>query len=471
MKNSREIRKLQKTSYKEGWTWQVEVELQETMGVHSVSTALESRQDDGKRYANKLLEEILDSNNLKLAFKRVKANKGSHGVDGMKVDELPQYLQQNVRTLKESILEGTYRPKPVRRVEIPKPDGAGVRLLGIPTVIDRMVQQATAQVLMPIFERTFSDSSYGFRPRRDAKQAIKKSKEYIENGNKWVVDIDLAKYFDTVNHDKLMALVAKEIKDKRVLKLIRLFLQSGVMVNGIVVETEEGCPQGGPLSPLLSNIMLTRLDEELEKRGHKFCRYADDCNIYVKSKRAGERVMNSITDFLEDTLKLKVNKDKSAVDRPWKRKFLGFTFYQLYGKIGIRVHEKSINKFRKKIKTITSRSSGKSIEYRMEKLKQCIIGWLNYFAIADISKLTKELDEWMRRRIRMCLWKQWKKIRTKHDNLVKLGSTDFKAWEFANTRKSYWRISHSPILTTTLKNSYLDSIGYTSIHKRYKQVH
>lgn len=440
------------------------------MGVHSISTAFERGKDDGKLCTNNLLEKILESENLRTAFKRVKSNKGSHGVDGMRVDELPQYLKQNVGTLKRSILEGTYRPQPVRRVEIPKPDG-GIRLLGIPTVVDRMIQQAVAQILTPIFERTFSSNSYGFRPGRDAKQAVKKAKEYMEQGYKWVVDIDLAKYFDTVNHDKLMALVAREIKDKRVLKLIRLFLQSGVMINGVVIETEEGCPQGGPLSPLLSNIMLTELDRELERRGHKFCRYADDNNIYVKSKRAGERVMENITDFLEKKLKLKVNKDKSAVDRPWRRKFLGFTFYQYHGKIGIRVHQKSINKFRNKIREITSRSSGKSMEYRMIKLRQCIIGWLNYFAIADIGKISKKLDEWTRRRIRMCFWKQWKKIKTKHDNLVKLGINEYKAWEFANTRKGYWRISNSPVLATSLTNTYLESIGYTSIHKRYKQVH
>lgn len=469
MKNSREIRRLQKTSY-EDWSWQVGMEFQGSMGEHSISTAFESGKDDGKFYADRLLEKILDGDNLKLAFKRVKANKGSHGVDGMKVDELPQYLKQNVGTLKDSILEGTYRPKPVRRVEIPKPDG-GIRLLGIPTVVDRMIQQAIAQILSPIFEKTFSENSYGFRPKRDAKQAINKAKEYMEQGYRWVVDIDLAKYFDTVNHDKLMALIAREIKDKRVLKLIRLFLQSGVMINGVFIDTEEGCPQGGPLSPLLSNIMLTEFDTELEKRGHRFCRYADDCNIYVKSKRAGERVMVSLTTFLEEKLKLRVNKDKSAVDRPWRRKFLGFTFYQLYGKVGIRVHGKSISKFRNKIKEITSRSSGKSMEHRMQKLRRCIIGWINYFGIADIGKLTKELDEWTRRRIRMCFWKQWKKIRTKYNNLKRLRTSDQKAWEHANTRKGYWRISNSPILKTTLTNTYLEIIGYTSIHKRYKQVH
>ena len=470
MKNSKEIRRLQKTSYKEGWTYDVGVELRDNMGAHSISSAFENGEDDGKQYANNLLEKILDRNNLNLAYKKVVSNKGSHGVDGMKVDELLPYLKQNGESLKASILEGTYRPSPVRRVEIPKPDG-GKRLLGIPTAIDRMIQQATAQILIPIFENIFSDSSYGFRPKRDAKQAILKSKEYIEQGYKWVVDIDLAKYFDTVNHDKLMALVAREIKDKRVLKLIRLFLQSGVMINGIVMETEEGCPQGSPISPLLGNIMLNELDKELERRGHKFCRYADDCNIYVRSRKAGERVMKSITKYLEDKLKLKVNKEKSAVDMPWRRKFLGFTFYQWYGKIGIRVHEKSVAKFKNKIKEITKRSNGWSMEHRLLKLRQLIIGWTNYFKIADMKQLAKALDEWIRRRIRMCFWKQWKKIKTKYDNLRKLGATKEKAWEHANTRKCYWRISNSPILSTTLTNSYLEKLGYTSIYKRYMLVH
>lgn len=470
MKNSIEMRKLQTTSYREGWSCEIGVELQDNMRAHSISAAFERRKDDGELYANNLLERMLGRDNMNAAYKRVKSNKGSHGVDGMKVDELLPYLKLNGKTLIASILEGTYRPMPVRRVEIEKPDG-GIRLLGIPTVVDRMVQQAIAQVLTPIFEGTFSDSSYGFRPGRDPKQAVIKAKEYMEQGYKWVVDIDLAKYFDTVNHDKLMALVAREIKDKRVLKLIRLFLQSGVMINGVVVETEEGCPQGGPLSPLLSNIMLTELDRELEKRGHKFCRYADDNNIFVKSKKAGERVMLSITDFLENKLKLKVNKEKSAVDRPWKRKFLGFTFYQLYGKIGIKVHDKSINRLKNKVREITSRSNACDMEYRLIRLRQVITGWLNYFGIADMSKKAKELDEWIRRRIRMCFWKQWKKIKTKHDNLIKLGVKDSKAWEYANTRKNYWRIANSPILETTVTNSYLEKLGYTSIYKTYKLVH
>jgi RNA-directed DNA polymerase len=470
LKNSTEIRRLQTTSYREGWSCEGEVELRDIMGAHSISAAFDNGKDDGKLYVSNLLERILERDNLNCAYKRVKSNKGSHGVDGMKVDELLPYLKQHGKALIASILEGTYRPNPVRRVEIPKPDG-GIRLLGIPTVVDRMVQQAVAQVLTPIFEKTFSDNSYGFRPGRDAKQAIIKAKEYMEQGYKWVVDIDLAKYFDTVNHDKLMALVAREIEDKRVLKLIRLFLQSGVMINGVIIETEEGCPQGGPLSPLLSNVMLTELDRELEKRGHKFCRYADDNNIYVKSRKAGERVMRSITEFIQNKLKLKVNKDKSAVDRPWRRKFLGFTFYQWYGKIGVRVHERSINKFKAKIKEITSRSNAWDMEYRMIRLRQCIVGWLNYFGIADIARLAKGLDEWTRRRLRMCFWKQWKKIKTKYDNIRKFGVKENKAWEHANTRKGYWRTAKSPILETTLTNSYLEKVGYTSIYKRYKLVH
>jgi len=288
-------------------------------GVQSVSAASKDGRNDGNEYASKLLERIVDRQNLNLAYKQVKANRGSHGVDGMKVDELLPYLKQHGESIREAILAGSYAPAPVRRKEIAKPDG-GVRLLGIPTVLDRMIQQAIAQVLTPIFDPEFSEHSYGFRPGRSAKQAVAKAREYIEGGNRWVVDIDLAQYFDTVNHDKLLSLVARKVKDKRVLKLIRLYLESGVMINGIVVDTDEGCPQGGPLSPLLSNIMLDELDKELERRGHKFCRFADDNNIYVKSKRAGDRVMKSVTAYLVDILKLKVNAEKSAVDRPWKRK-------------------------------------------------------------------------------------------------------------------------------------------------------
>jgi group II intron reverse transcriptase/maturase len=302
---------------------------------------------------------------------------------------------------------------------------------------------------------------------KSAREAVNKAREYIQDGYSWVVDIDLARYFDTVNHDKLMNLVARKVTDKRVLKLIRAYLESGVMVNGVVVETEEGCPQGGPLSPLLSNIMLDELDKELEKRGHKFCRYADDCNIYVRSERAGQRVMQSITAYLERVLKLRVNQEKSAVDRPWRRKFLGFSFYCNKEKIGIRVHPKPVAKFKDRVRQILSRSNGKSMEQRLKLLRQLIIGWVNYFGLADMKGLANNLDQWIRRRLRMCIWKQWRKIRTRHDNLVKLGTENSKAWEFANTRKGYWRIAGSPILSTTLTNEHLLKLGFVSLTQRY----
>jgi len=413
----------------------------------------------------KLLEEILDSENLNLAYKRVKANKGSHGVDGMKVDELLPYLIKHGKEIKQSILEGKYTPQPVRRVEIPKPDG-GVRLLGIPTVLDRMIQQAIAQVLNRIFDPSFSKSSYGFRPGKGAHQAIMAAREHIKQGNNWVVDIDLEKFFDKVNHDKLMSLVARKVRDKRVLKLIRKYLESGIMLNGVKVKNEEGTPQGGPLSPLLANIMLDELDKELERRGHKFCRYADDCNIYVKSKKAGQRVMESITRYIEQELKLKVNKNKSAVDRPSKRKFLGFSFYIKEGEVRNFIHKKPIERFKDKVRAITSRSNGRSMEWRKEKLNQLITGWVNYFKIADMKNTARELDGWIRRRLRMCYWKQWKKVKTKHDNLVRLGINDVKAWEYANTRKGYWRISNSQILATSITNEYLEKEGFLSLTKR-----
>lgn len=456
--------------HKEGYLQENRVELEDSVEVHSISSMPKEERNDVNEYGNDLLEQILSRDNMNNAYKRVKANKGSHGIDGMTVDELLQHLKQHGQELRQSLLKGRYRPQPVRRVEIPKPDG-GKRLLGIPTVVDRVVQQAIAQVLIPIYEKKFSDNSYGFRPLRSAKQAIEKCKRYINAGYTWTVDIDLAKYFDTINHDKLMRILSNDIKDGRVISLIRKYLQSGVMVNGVVMDTEEGAPQGGPLSPLLSNIMLHELDIELIKRKLCFCRYADDCNIYVKSKKAANRVMGSITRFIEGKLKLKVNKDKSTVDRPWKLKFLGFSFYRAKCEYRIRVHEKPINKFKAKLKELTSRSNAMNMEYRFRKLKQAIVGWVNYFAIADMKNIIKIIDKWLRRRVRMCFWKQWKKIKTKHNNLIKLGMNSYKAWEYANTRKSYWRISNSPILSKTLTNKYLKSIGLVSISEIYLSKH
>ena len=456
--------------HKEGYLQEDRVELKDNVEVHSISSMSKEGRNGVSKYSSDLLEQILSRDNMNNAYKRVKANKGSHGIDGMTVDELLQYLKENGKELRQSLYEGRYKPKPVRRVEIPKPDG-GKRLLGIPTVVDRVIQQAIAQVLIPIYEKKFSNSSYGFRPLRSAKQAVEKCRGYINAGYTWSVDIDLAKYFDTINHDKLIRLLSSDIKDGRVISLIRRYLQSGVMINGVVMNTEEGAPQGGPLSPLLSNVMLHELDIELTKRELLFCRYADDCNIYVRSRKSANRVMNSITRFIEEKLKLKVNKDKSTVDRPWKLKFLGFSFYRGKGEYRLRVHDKPLNKFKAKLRELTSRSNAMNMEYRFLKLKQSIVGWVNYFAIADMKSVLKTLDEWLRRRIRMCFWKQWKKIKTKHDNLFKLGINNSKAWEYANTRKGYWRISNSPILAKSLTNKYLEEIGLISILKLYLLKH
>lgn len=469
MNDSRELQGKQTTPYG-GCPSEVRVEPRDKKEVLSISPASKRGKDGGQEYAGNLLERILQKDNMSGAYERVVSNKGSHGVDGMTVDEFLPYLKQEWQDIKRRLLEGRYIPSPVRRVEIPKPDG-GVRLLGIPTVLDRMIQQAIAQQLVPIFDPDFSDSSFGFRPGRSAKEAVVTAQVYIEDGNTWVVDIDLAKYFDTVNHDILMALVARRVKDKRVLKLIRAYLKSGVMINGIASKTEEGCPQGGPLSPLLSNIMLDELDKELEKRGHQFCRYADDCNIYVKSRKAGERVMASITEFLENRLKLRVNREKSAVDRPWKRKFLGFSFYRNKGGIGIRVHPKSIERLKGKIREVTSRSKAYSIEIRARKLRQITTGWVNYFGIANMKSLAAKLDGWTRRRIRMCFWKQWKRPKTRYNNLIALGISPTKAYQHANTRKGYWRISKSQVLDCTLTNEYLENLGVPSILNRYMIVH
>ena len=366
-----------------------------------------------------LLKRILSRENMLLALQRVEKNKGSHGVDMMPVQNLRQHIVENWISIKEAILKGTYEPMPVRRVEIPKPDG-GVRLLGIPTVTDRLIQQAIAQVLSRIYDPMFSEHSYGFRPNRSAHDAVRKAKGYIRDGYRWVVDMDLEKFFDRVNHDRLMNTLAKTIKEKPLLKLIRKYLQAGVMINGVVSSTEQGTPQGGPLSPLLSNIALDELDKELEKRGHKFVRYADDCNIYVKSKRAGERTMASVQRFIEGKLRLKVNEKKSAVDRPWKRKFLGFSFTSSE-EPKVRIARESIKRMKKKVREITSRKMPYPMEYRIEKLNQYLIGWCGYFALADTKSIFGKLDSWIRRRLRMCLWKSWKKPKTRIRNLIKLG--------------------------------------------------
>lgn len=415
-----------------------------------------------------LMEQILSRENLIRALNRVVRNKGSHGVDGMPVQNLRAHVIEHWDTMKVELLSGTYQPQPVRRVEIPKPDG-GVRLLGIPTVMDRFIQQAIAQVLSSIYDPTFSDHSYGFRPNRSAHGAVKKAKGYIAEGNRWVVDIDLEKFFDRVNHDKLMGLLAKRIEDKCLLKLIHKYLKTGIMINGVVTDNEEGTPQGGPLSPLLSNIVLDELDKELEKRGHQFVRYADDCNIYVKTPKAGNRVMRSVTSYIEGKLKLKVNGKKSAVDRPWRRKFLGFSFTK-HREPKIRIAKASVNRMKDKIRDITSRKRPYSMEVRIQKLNQYLMGWCGYFALADTPSVFKTLESWIRRRLRMCVWKSWKKPSTKVRKLTGLGIPKGKAHEWGNSRKGYWRISKSPILHRALGNSYWSSQGLKSLVSRYETL-
>lgn len=442
------------------------VELEDNGKVQSISLTSDMKQNDRNVYTSDLLKKIINGSNMQEAYKRVKKNKGSHGVDGLTVHELEAYLDENGRKLQQSLLDGTYEPLPVRRVEIPKDNGKK-RLLGIPTVIDRIVQQAIAQVLSPIFEETFSDNSFGFRPGRNAHGALKRCQEYINEGYNWVVDIDLASYFDTVNHDKLIGLIHKEVKDIRVISLIRKYLNAGVMINGVVSPTKLGVPQGGNLSPLLSNIMLNELDEELTKRGLKFVRYADDCNIYVRSEKAADRVMKNITKYIELTLKLKVNTEKSKIDRPWSCKFLGYSFYWSKDGIKFRVHEKSIKKLKDKLRILTSRNKIGNIKTTYEKIKQLTVGWINYFKLADMKGLMSRIDEWLRRRIRMCYWKQWKKISTKFNNLKKLGIPKDKAWEFANTRKSYWRTAKSPILHRSITNTKLKKNGLVSLLEIY----
>jgi len=455
----------QKTE-KSGWTCESTVETESSRGARSVASP-EPTEGNG---AERLLDRILHKDNLNAAYKRVKQNGGAAGIDGMTVDEMLPYLREHREELITSIRGGWYKPQPVRRVEIPKPDG-GVRLLGVPTVIDRMVQQAMVQVLQPVFEPTFSESSYGFRPKRNAQQAIRKAKEYYDEGYTHVVDIDLAKYFDTVNHDILLGLVEREVKDKAVLKLIRRFLKSGVMANGLISPTSEGTPQGGNLSPLLSNIYLTNFDRMLESRGHKFVRYADDCNIYVKSRRAAERVMENCVKFLEGELKLKVNREKSSVGSPMKLKFLGFSLCKIGTRTGIRPHAKSLKRFKETVRKLTSRKQGKSIEVILANLKRYTTGWLGYYSIADMKSRIQSLNEWIRRRIRQIFWKQWKRIKTKHDNLVRLGIPESKAWEWANSRLGYWRVADSWILHRSLTNEHLASVGYDDISKRYEVLH
>jgi len=466
--NSLNTHKRQPTSY-EDYPDEIGLETRNNRGVSSESVGLSDKDIKSEINTETLLEEILEDKNLNKACRQVVKNKGSHGIDGMKYNELVPYLKEHGSTLIEEILSGNYKPSPVRRVEIPKPNG-GIRLLGIPTVKDRMIQQAIKLKLDEKFEPTFSNNSHGFRLNRSAHTALEQSRQYIQEGNSVVVDMDLEKYFDTINHDKLMAAVKKQVKDKRILELINKYLKSGIMINGIKVKSEDGAPQGGPLSPLLSNVMLDALDKELEERGHKFVRYADDCNIYVKTLRAGKRVLKSVTQFLGKELKLKVNQEKSAVGSPFKRKFLGYSFYTRNGEVRFRVHQKSWKRLKEKIKKVTNRNISMNFQERMKKLNQLMVGWVNYYRLADMKGRLSNLDSWVRRRIRACTWKRWKRVRSRFKYLKKLGLSVIKAWQFANTRKSYWKVSNSPILTYSLTTKRLTNRGYKSFLSQYMKV-
>jgi RNA-directed DNA polymerase len=403
-----------------------------------------------------LMEEVCERGNCWQAYQRVKTNKGSPGIDGIKVGDLSSYLKQHWPRIREQLLSGTYQPQPARRVEIPKPDG-GVRKLGIPT-LDRFIQQAVMQVLQRRWDRTFSEHSHGFRPKRSAHQAVTKAQQYIADGHRWVVDLDLEKFFDRVNHDKRMVAIARRVSDKRVLQLIGAFLKVGVLENGLVSPAEAGTPQGGPLSPLLSNIVLDELDRELERRKHRFVRYADDCNIYVRSQRAGQRVMKSVTGFLTGRLKLKVNEAKSAVARPWERKFLGFSFSN-HKEPKRRIAPKVLLRCKQKIRELTRRTRGISLEQMLKELTAYLRGWKSYFGFCQTSSALQHLDQWIRHRLRSMIWKQWKYGQQRYGKLRQHGVSQDLAAQTAGSPNGPWRLAKSPALSIALPLTYFDSLG------------
>ena len=413
-----------------------------------------------------MLEKILDIRNVTYALKQVTANKGAGGMDGMQTDELRDYLNANWQALRKSIFDGSYKPQPVRKVEIPKPQG-GTRMLGIPTVIDRLLQQAISQWLSSLYDKGFSENSYGFRAGRNAHQAVYQAQAYLNEGYKWVIELDLEKFFDKVNHDRLMNTLAKKITDKRVLKLIRSYLTSGIIEGGVVSQRIEGTPQGSPLSPLLSNIVLDELDKELETRGHHFVRYADDCSIYVKSEKSAQRVMESITKYIEEHLKLKVNRTKSKVSRPSASTLLGFSFYGSKQGWQIRIAPKSFDRIKQKMREKTKRNDPAPAKEKIQKMNAVIRGWVNYFSIAKGKGKMQKLDELVRTRLRIGVWKQWKKPRTKRIHLIKLGIHRQKAYEWSNSRKGYCRVAHSPILCRALSNEYFQRLRYIGFANYY----
>ena len=431
-------------------------------GMEGTETPMAERETESPAGSQQMMEEVVERENLIKALKQVRANKGSPGVDGMTVDELPGYLKGHWTAIREQLMSGTYKPQPVKRVEIEKP-GGGVRKLGIPTTVDRLIQQAVLQVLQPKWDPTFSESSYGFRPGRSQQEAVAQAQKYVVEGYSWCVDLDLEKFFDRVNHDKLMGQIAKRVEDKRLLKLIRAILNAGVMENGLEKASEEGTPQGGPLSPLLSNLVLDELDRELAARGHRFVRYADDCNIYVRSERAGQRVMESVKRFITSKLKLKVNEAKSAVAKPQERKFLGFSFYM--GKDGPRrkIAPKALDKFKDRVREITLASRGRSMKQTIEELDRYLRGWIGYFGFCETPWVFRDLDKWIRRRIRCDFWQQWKTSRRRYAELVKRGVKSEMARNMAGSNQGPWHLSQSQAMSIALPNAELASLGLLSL--------
>jgi group II intron reverse transcriptase/maturase len=440
----------------------------EDTGRNSVEAAACAEADVATRARTKagvattsLMEAVVERGNLKLAYQRVVENKGAAGVDQLAVAELKNHLKQHWPTIRTRLLAGEYQPQPVRRVDIPKPQG-GVRTLGIPTVVDRLIQQALHQVLQPIFEPTFSEASYGFRPGRNAHQALRRARQYVAQGKRWVVDMDLEKFFDRVNHDLLMSKLAAKIDDARVLKLIRRYLEAGMMADGLVTPRTEGTPQGGPLSPLLSNILLTALDRELERRGHAFCRYADDCNIYVGSERAGAGLLQSLTTFLEQRLKLKVNPAKSAVARPWQRKFLGYslTWHQ---KPKLRIAAASLQKLTEKVRALLRGARGRSLGTTIQTLNPVLRGWAAYFKLAETKRALEERDGWIRHKLRCVLWRQWKRSYARARNLMQRGLTEERAWRSATNGRGPWWNAGASHMHAAFPKSWFDTLGLVSL--------
>jgi group II intron reverse transcriptase/maturase len=454
--------------HNEGYPQRVSVEPRVYAGAPDRGKMAENNAADTDGRTDKLLEEILNKQNLYEAYKKVKANKGAGGVDGMQVDELLPYLQQHVDEIIQRIADGKYKPNPVRRVEIPKEEKGKVRMLGIPTVVDRMIQQAIAQKLSPLFESQFHEWSFGFRPGRGAHDALKQCQRNVNDGYVYVVDMDLEKFFDTVSQGKLIEVLSRTIKDGRVISLIHKYLNAGVVEKGMFARSDVGVPQGGPLSPLLSNIMLNELDRELSRRGHRFVRYADDSMVFCKSRRGAERTLANIVPYIEGKLFLKVNRDKTSVAYFNRVKFLGYAFYRTKGECRLRVHPKSVTKMKDKVRNLTSRSNGWGNEYRAERLAQFIRGWVNYFKLADMKSLLVETDEWLRRKIRAIYWKQWKRIRTRYKEISQFDVPEWVVHEMANCRKGIWR--STLMLNRILTKKEIVSRGFMTMTDYYLKV-